>query len=409
MSMDVVEAGQFTVGERMEMRRRRRGLSRKVVAERVGRSEEWLRAVETGRRRLDSVEVIMRLADVLDIADPGELVDRPAQPVGKGRDSTGELAALGRAVIDHPALRIYEGHRDIEQIDAASIAVALRRCSRVWTGSPRRYSILAQRLPRVLTASRLIRWQRRDDETAELLIWAYHLARRLATACGEHDLAAVVADRAMGTAAQLHRRSLVAASAWHVGHALVHRGQFREGHDYALSAARRLGADPPADGRELTLWGALHLVAACAAIGARDLAESSRLVWIAERAAAESHSDAIVFGVPFGPVHLGITRVEIALARRDPTEALRLAAEVDVPQDYPIGDRARHHIRLARAYSEHGDEVAAAFALNKAVAISPEDVCHDAAARQCVEYLLAGHNPLIRHEVTRLSALMSGA
>ncbi|WP_280267309.1 helix-turn-helix domain-containing protein [Nocardia wallacei] len=404
--MYMVNSGRFTVGERLEMSRRRRGLSRKVVAELVGRSEEWLRTVETGRRRLDSIETITRLARVLDIADPGELVDRPPWSKEKGHRGIAELAVLRRAVIDHPALRVYHRQQDFEQIDPEWAAAALRLCNRAWASSPRRYSVLAQHLPRTLTASRLIRWQRRDAATAGLLIWAYHLARRLATASGDHRLAAVVADRAMGTSAQVHNRALVAASAWHLSHAFAGLGHPQEAHDYALSAAGRLGGGSAADTEQRTLWGALHLVAARAAIGARDPAESARLLGLAERVAAESTTDTFAFGIPFGPVQFGTTRVEIALDCNDPAQALRLAAEVEIPDDYPIGYQVRHHIHLACAYCARDDEVATAFMLNKATAISPEDVRHHAGAQRCLRYLRDCDNPLIRPEVTKLSDLV---
>lgn len=63
----------FSIGERILIYRRRRGLSRRAVAELCGRTGEWLRQIETGLRPLDRLSMLIRLAEVLHVADLSEL------------------------------------------------------------------------------------------------------------------------------------------------------------------------------------------------------------------------------------------------------------------------------------------------------------------------------------------------
>src|SRR5262245_61025488 len=66
------------MGNMLATARRRKGLSRRVVAELVGRSEEWLRLIEVGQRRLDSIEMAAKLSEVLHIDDIARFIEWPA-------------------------------------------------------------------------------------------------------------------------------------------------------------------------------------------------------------------------------------------------------------------------------------------------------------------------------------------
>ena len=57
----------MSVGERIVIYRRRRGLSQLALANMIGRSEAWLSQVERGIRHVDRVSVLIRLAQVLKV------------------------------------------------------------------------------------------------------------------------------------------------------------------------------------------------------------------------------------------------------------------------------------------------------------------------------------------------------
>ncbi|MFI1917935.1 helix-turn-helix domain-containing protein [Nocardia sp. NPDC020380] len=397
--------GGQTVGQRLEFRRRRRGLSRKVVANLVGRSEEWLRLVESGQRKLDSLEVLARLAEVLQIDDVTELIDWPSRVIPHTNVEPHEcLRELREVIIDHPALRI-RSNRPVDDYDQAVLTADLRTCRQVWTGSAQRYSQLTRTLPDVIEAARSARWQLQNLETADQLVEAYHIARHLLSACGDHSMAATVADRAMGTAAQVHQPLLIAASAWHVATALLHSGHPVESHDYALAAACRLTETGLSTPDSDIIDAALRLLASHAAAVAGDLTESAGLLSEAKTRAVSFGADRTARGIPFGPSEVGITTVEMALAQHDPDQAIRLAPAVPLFEGQSYERRAAYHICQARAYVLRREDAEATLALMKIANVSPEDIRYDAEAHHCVQHLLRRDNYLTRTEVGYLAKL----
>lgn len=69
------------VGERIKWHRQRVGMSRAVLGGLVGRSAEWVKAVENGRLQTPRVPVLLRIAQVLDVADLADLTGGIGVPV----------------------------------------------------------------------------------------------------------------------------------------------------------------------------------------------------------------------------------------------------------------------------------------------------------------------------------------
>nr|WP_167484397.1 helix-turn-helix transcriptional regulator [Nocardia terpenica] len=398
--------GRPAVGERIKLLRLQRHLSRRVVANLVGRSEEWLRLVESGRRRLENVQVMIRLADVLQVDDFNEFIDRPARRGRRGKDAGDDLVlALRKVIVDHPGIQVAgEAAGPVESMQVESDE--LGRCQEAWASSSRRYSVLAERLPAVLAACRILQWQAQSAETADMLIRAYHLSRELLTRTGAHNLALIVADRAMTTAGQIKWPVLMAASAWHFGNALLYLDQADECRRYAVATAERLSMWSPDSANRTYLWGALHLLAAKGAAATPDPLEAERLLRLAQAAAVELSEDRRICGLVFGPTEIGIARIEMALGQRDFDEVVRIAGELEVPDGYPVGGRARFRIAVAYAFARRGDDVAAASTLSRAADACAEDLRYDPDARRTLQLLMDRRNHLVRTDVVRLAALI---
>ncbi|GAB3480136.1 helix-turn-helix domain-containing protein [Amycolatopsis cihanbeyliensis] len=73
-----MERAELTTGERIAWHRRRRGLSQRVLAELVGRTEDWLNKVENGRIQLDRLSVLAALAAELGVPLSHLLPDSPS-------------------------------------------------------------------------------------------------------------------------------------------------------------------------------------------------------------------------------------------------------------------------------------------------------------------------------------------
>lgn len=403
--MHMFASAPLTVGQRLKIRRRQRGLPRRVVANLVGRSEEWLRLIESGQRTLNNIEVLARLAAVLRIDDPAELIDWPtARTAPFQLDPDDDLRALRRILVDHPAIRA-PGEGATEAYDIAALESELFECQQIWASSPQRYSRLTAILPAVLNRVRTARWHRQDIETAELLADAYHLTRSLLSACGDRALAGTVADRALSTAAHTRRPLLVAASAWHMAIELLRSHSPIAGHDFALAAAQRIVDLAPVTVEAATLSGALHLAAAHAAAAAGDLRESVELLSSARRAADELGIDHRTRGISFGPIEIGITELEIALAQHDPDRAIKLAPAVEPTEKQALERRAAYHLCQARAYVLRCDTTATTLALMQAAAVSPEDLHYNVDAHSCLQYVTQHDNHLIRAELDHLVKL----
>ncbi|MGX1776792.1 helix-turn-helix domain-containing protein [Nocardia brasiliensis] len=387
------------IGERIELYRRQRHMSRKVVANLVGRSEEWLRLVECGRAPLDSVRVMISLADILQIEDLNELIDKPVRHIRSTTDATQSLTrALGQAIIDHPT-----NGQIHSTVSTAELSEELSRCVATWTRSPHRYSALAERLPELLTRIRRTRSVLRTRETDHLLVDAYHLAHQVLARTGPCSLGWIVADRAVAIAAEYEEPALTAASAYHFADALLRIGQAEQCHRYAAAAAARVSelmADPF---DQAALSGAMLLVAAKGASAALDLMEADRLLSSVDEAAQQLEVDHDIGGIRFGPTAVTFARMEMALEHQDFDEAIRIAAAADISDVYPVGDRASYYIASAYAFARRGEEVAAALSLAKAADACPEDIRHNPDAHRTVQYLIRRDNRLISRDVARLA------
>src|SRR5262245_51500589 len=77
MASDVGVPANTGFGERVRRARTQRGMSREAAAALCGRSEEWLRQIERGRRGT-SLKMVVRLADVLRVSDLTDLLGEDA-------------------------------------------------------------------------------------------------------------------------------------------------------------------------------------------------------------------------------------------------------------------------------------------------------------------------------------------
>nr|WP_255360283.1 helix-turn-helix transcriptional regulator [Nocardia sp. BMG51109] len=403
----------LSVGERVELRRMQFGLSRKVVANLVGRSEEWLRLVESGRAELDSIKVVLRLAEVLQIEDFRDLIDRPVRRVPPSVGVSDLTDELQQAILDHP---VTDGRavppntdgpagRQSEDPAAEEVMADLARCEQIWLGSRQRFSQLAKRLPDVVTSARRMSWRTDGAEGRDSLVRSYQLCRSLLTGTGAHGLAWVVADRAVATVRREDPPAVLAASLWHLANALLYQGQLSACHTQALAIAGLLSEADQRSPDHRLLCGAAYLVAAKAAAGAPDPAEADRLLTSAQFEADRLGGCRSTRGIGFGDTEIGLTRMEIALGRNDFDDVIEIAAQTDVGDDQPAGRRARYHIATAAAFAGRNDDVGAAFALAKAAESSPEDLRYDPDAHRTLKLLLQHGNRLLRRDVARLVAL----
>jgi transcriptional regulator with XRE-family HTH domain len=257
-------ASDFLVdGGRIMAMRRARGLSRRILANLVGCSEEWLRLVEKGARPLDRLSTIMRIADVLRVNDLSELIGGPITLPATG--DHGECDDVGRALLfprlcaDGVAESVHRVHRHVSS------------AWEIWQRSPRRYTELRRRLPALLlmadTSAEQAKTEDREAAAADLTD-VYRLFATLLRGCGHHPLALLAADRAVAAAPA--DRLLPALTRAELAEVLIHLGRYADARRLCL-AATELTDDPPT-------IGTCYLTAALATAEENDLLRTEELL-----------------------------------------------------------------------------------------------------------------------------------
>src|SRR6478752_2624989 len=92
----------YTVGERIAFYRRRRGLTQRVLANLVGRSEDWLSKVERNERDVRRLDIVGELAKVLRVT-VGDLLGNPVL-VEADQAKQDDVPAIRDALMNHRRL-----------------------------------------------------------------------------------------------------------------------------------------------------------------------------------------------------------------------------------------------------------------------------------------------------------------
>ncbi|GAA3687572.1 hypothetical protein GCM10022267_87950 [Lentzea roselyniae] len=387
---------ELTIGRRIELLRRRRGLSRQAFAGLVGYSAEWLRQVEKGDRGLDKLTTLLRIAEVLRIDDVSSFIGIvvPPQRTRPG-DSTAPSAV--RQALFHPA--------PLESV-TMDVDVLCDRLEATWTGwqgATHRYSLMQRCLPPLLgQVSRLAA----DDSPLGQRVTAqtYRLTAAYLRHVNDPPLALLASERALSAARRCGDDVVLAACEGGMASTLVSLGCEGDAADVCRRAAARLSPGVPTDPPEVvSVWGATQLIAAEIEAVRNDHLAAWASLDLAGKAAEVLGHDRNDLHSSFGPTDVGIhaVRVEIVLGRI--RRALRLASKVDVSGTVTSERQALHYIALARAHAEERDAAAAAFALLQAEEACAEEIVFNGEAHRVVHTLLDLDDAAVRSQVWRLA------
>src|SRR5579859_4247357 len=148
-------AGKRT-GERIQILRERRGLSRPVLAGLVGMSASWLKGIERGTRLPPRLPLLVKLAEALAVGDVAvlagidmDLGGAASVPVASfARIPHDAVPAIREAVRD-PLLVIPDGPADV-----AALASRAGDAWRIWHQSEQHRTDTGRILPRLITDAR---------------------------------------------------------------------------------------------------------------------------------------------------------------------------------------------------------------------------------------------------------------
>jgi transcriptional regulator with XRE-family HTH domain len=377
-----------TFGQRLRIRRERAGKSRTVLAGLVGRSAEWVKAVENGRIHMPRLPMLYRLAEVLDIDDLGELTG----------DQSLAVASLTRST--HPGLEpVREAMVRYELPGAQPVDTLAHRVSQAWaawhTAADHR-SAVAPLLPGLLRDCRAaVRGEDRRRGLV-LLAQAYNLAQAWLAFQSAPELVALAADRGLAAAYEADDPAAIAGAAWYAEQFYKSVGQPGMAAQIALDAAATLPGLDTGDADLRACYGLVHLAAAeaYAATGAEgqawrhwDIAE--RTVRTLERGYAHPW---LMFGQGIVENYAILLDVEMFHADR----AIQRVNRVDLGIIPSRTRRAVQSVNHARAYALNREHLAVLHLLRQARRHSPETVRYRPWVREVVLDMVSAGGPSVR-------------
>ncbi|GAB3149665.1 helix-turn-helix transcriptional regulator [Micromonospora sonneratiae] len=369
----------LTVGQRIKMHRERAGKTRAVLGGLVGRSAEWVKAVEAGRLLPPRLPMLLRLAEVLKISDLADLTGDQSLPVASVTraghpDIPAVAAAMQRTTV--PAGEV---------LSAEVLRAQVSQAWMLWHQSSTERTAVASLLPRILDAARLSA-RRLDGNDRRLalveLARTYHLAQ-LYTAHQPHpELVWLAADRAMLAAQEADNPAAIAVAAWYYAHVYRSSAQIDAAEQVLTDAAALL--DPTTGGGQLARWGQLHLGLALGHSKAGRDGDAWRAWDIADRTATTLGTNYVHPWLMFGPTAVAAYAVTLETDLCRPGEATKRADSTNYSALPSRTRRASALIDAARAHMLRRGEVAAVHLLGRALKESGDTVRHQPYARSAV-------------------------
>ncbi|MGH3613674.1 MAG: helix-turn-helix domain-containing protein [Pseudonocardia sp.] len=359
-----------TIGRRIAVHRRRRGLSQTAVAGLVGRSESWLSQVERGLRGVDSYTVLRDLARVLRV-DIDLLTDaRPPTATGDIGVPDEPVAAVERALL----CGAEAGRKPVGDIRGTVI------CAHA-DYQAARYDEVLTVLPRLIAGL--------DAGHPAPVVAGYTVVAKTLTKIGAADLALIAADRAWAVARRAGDPADVGMAVYQVVCALLPtpRGVLAE--ELAAGTASEIESGSGPD-----VWsvsGALWLIGAVAAARRGDATVAAARLARADRLATLVGRDGNRRWTAFGPTNVAIHRVSVAVELGDAPAALVAAGTVDLDR-LPEGLHSRRvqvRLDLAWAQAQRRRDADALVTLLEVERAAPQVTRRNVVARDTIRQLLA--------------------
>ncbi len=388
----------------------RRGLTRKIFADRMGKSLSWVDKIRAGDRQLDRLSVLRQIASVLDIpltvlVDPEEAERQSTCPDDR------EIDAIRHALRRYDAItNVFRPNGDVlPEPDLAKLERSVRFGWMAFQAS--NYQVIGQLLADLIHDAQAAVWQLENDDRRQAqtwLAWTYQLTAATAFKLGDAQLGWVAADRGIQVAEQTGDLTLIGSAARRVAHALSATHQSDDAVELVKSAASRL--EPhlgSADPAFVSAYGMLLLKGSIAAARLDQAADVRDLQDEALTVAARLETDLNEHWSAFGTTNVLVHRVSALADMQSGGRVIEAAADISYGDmmHLPRERRASHLLDITRGHLQAGQRDEAAAALLDADQLAPEEVrCRDL-TRQIITDLVRsyprGLTPMV--SVTKLA------
>lgn len=373
-------------GQRLQILRTRKGLTRDQMGGLVGKSGSWVKGVETGRLKTPKLETVLRIAEVLRVRDLSDLTGDQSIHVdlftGPGHP---RLAAVKAAVDAFPIATAQE---------APSTAHIRARLARAWSArhsAPNHREVIGTLLPELIQDAQLAVRQvdtapaRREAQA--VLAEVYSLAQFFVAYQPDAALLWRVAERGLIAAQESEDPHAIGVAAWLAAQA--HRDAGPAHFDAADAVTlTTLGYLEPlledASDDVLAITGALTFEAGYTAARRGSTGVAWRY-WDTARTMASRLPDGYYHPVTsYSRAIMGAHAVTVAVELRQGGESVRQAAAADAVTIPSRPRRARHRIEEARGYHLDGQPDVALATLEKAHQAAPETIRYNGFAKRIV-------------------------
>jgi transcriptional regulator with XRE-family HTH domain len=382
---ETADISPLTFGQRVQRHRTRRGITRNILAGLVGRSPEWVKAIENDRIGMPRLPRLLRLAEALGIDDIAELTgDERIARSQYAKRAHGCLDTIRTSLVTSP---VTDGPD--EPVDTAGFAARVAAAWTAWHSSREERSAVAPLLPGLLAdgrrAMRLVGGTERR-EMARQMTQVYHLAQLFCTFQPAPELVYMTSDRAMLAAEDADDPAAMAGAAWYLNHVWRDAGEAADARvEIALRVADMLRSESSQEHR--ALYSLMHLAAALSYAKTGREAEAWHHHDKAQRAARD------IGGYTHPWLMAGVGMVEhyavtIHLDLQRPAQALEAARTID-PSALPSRTRkSRYLVEIARAHHQLGADDAAVYQMSKAREASTDTFGFSLFAKSMVSEML---------------------
>ncbi|MFI0817227.1 helix-turn-helix domain-containing protein [Streptomyces sp. NPDC021098] len=366
-------------GARIAHHRKRAGLTQRGLTQKIPYSYSLLTQVESGHKPA-SPDLVAAVAKALCI-DVTALTGQPyVTELQQDR-----LASLVRPIRE--ALDLYDLGADPAikpRPTPQLIAAAQTLCQQV---RATKLHDAALDLPGTMAEITTAAYQAPSSELWAALSSTYRTAHDLAVKLGYYDLSTVALDRMEWAASRASDPLLSAVRQYMRALVYFREGEYTIGQRLVASGQGLLGPAPQTRESQ-AVAGQLHLGASIIAARAED--EGAVTTHLAE---AKSYADRVgeatdVHWLSFGPTNVRLHAVSAHVEMHHYGEALREAAKVRIPKDWPASRAAHFYVDQARAQMEAGRNEAALKSIVTARKLAPQQTRYHSGARETIRSLI---------------------
>lgn len=391
----------LSFGQRVQRARERAGKTRPLIADLVGQSTEWVKAIEKGTIGMPRLPKLLRLAHALGVEDITELIGD--ERIAAATYTKAEHTALPRV---KQALTRYQLRPSGQEPEPAEVLAArVRQAWKLWHAKGDHRTAIVALLPKLIAdtqhATRTLDGADRRRALVALAE-AYHLAQLFLSFQPAPDLVFLTGDRAMAAAQNADSPRAIASAAWYMNH--VHRdaGEAAEARvDLAEQAAALIPDSEDPD--HIARRGLLYLAVALSCAKTGPPGDAWRYWDKADAAARQLGDD---YAHPWLIFGRGIVDGYAVTMNNDlvqPVKALEVADSLDLSQIPSATRRSYHLIETARAHNMLDEGAAAVAYLKKAFEESPETIQYNLHTRSVLPELVKSGPRMVREDAHRLA------